>query len=352
MKKSLIALAVLAASGAAMAQSTVTLYGRADVWLGSVKVDTAGTSTRTTKLDNGGATSSRWGMIGAEDLGGGLKANFNLEQGVAVDTGTAANFGRAAWVGLSGGFGAVKLGFGSTAFDDVSGASDAIFDSDLSPMNGADSYGNVPAVFNSVRYTSRPGNTIYYQAPNMGGFSGAISYGLDETTDTTVTPVVHGTSNTSFNLTYGAGPVAAQFAYQIQSTDGAASDIKFTRLGASYNFGVATAKLVYGSVKNQQINLVTLDKGVYLDGASTSEYLLGVDVPVSAAMTVSAAYASSSDNTKAGDTDRSGYAIGAVYNLSKRTALYGGYKSMKYDFTGVTPDTKVSILALGVKHLF
>jgi predicted porin len=355
MKKSLIALAVLAASGAAMAQSTVTLYGLADVWLGSVNVDTGATSTRTTKVDSGGAATSKWGMMGSEDLGGGLKANFKLEQGLWLDTGTPNStsnngFTRQAYVGFSGDFGEVRMGHTTTPFDDVSGALDAVFDSDLSPMNGADSYGNVPAVFTSVRYTARPGNMIYYHAPTMGGFSGAVSYGLNETDSTTV-----GTSNTSLNLTYAAGPLAANFGYQVQKTDGQGSDVKFTRLSGSYNFGVATAKVVLGSVKNASIAVATaLTTGAmsYNDGASTSEYLLGVDVPVSAALTVSAAYADSTDNGKAGDTERSGYSFAALYSLSKRTALYGGYKAMKYDFTGATADVKVNIFALGILHKF
>ena len=67
MKKSLIALAVLAASGAAFAQSNVTLYGIADVWFGSVKTDDGrGTSVSTTKLDSGGVSGSRWGVKGSE----------------------------------------------------------------------------------------------------------------------------------------------------------------------------------------------------------------------------------------------------------------------------------------------
>lgn len=337
-------MAVLAASGAAMAQSSVTMYGVADVWLGSVNVDNGTTSTRTTKLDTGGAASTRWGIMGTEDLGGGLKANFKMEQGVALDTGVAAGFSRQAYVGFSGGFGEVRLGHTTTAFDDVSGASDAVFDSDLSPMNGADAYSNVPAVFNSVRYTSRPTNMIYYKSPTMGGFGGALSYGLDEAP-------TGGTTNTSLNLTYGAGPLAAQFGYQVQSTDGQASDIKFTRLGASYDFGVAKAKMVLGSVKNQAI-VGAVSAGTYMNGADTTEYLVGVDVPVGAALTISAAYAKSDDNVTAGDTTRSGASIGALYSLSKRTSLYGGYKAMKYDFTGATPDTTVSILAVGVLHKF
>ena len=74
MKKSLIALAVLAASGASFAQSTATVYGIADLWIGSN--DTGATSTTT--IGSGGVNGSRWGLKGSEDLGGGLKANFKL----------------------------------------------------------------------------------------------------------------------------------------------------------------------------------------------------------------------------------------------------------------------------------
>src|SRR5450830_1563961 len=173
MKKTLIALAVLAASGAAMAQSTVTVYGIADVY-GRYSTTDKGNgagSLAKSEIGTGGINTSRWGLKGSEDLGGGLKANFKLEQGFLLDTG-AVNvagqaFSRYSYVGLSGGFGEVKLGKTGTAYDDVSGASDAVFDSQLAPMNH---------VFVSTGYNWNPANTIYYQAPTMAGFSGAASY--------------------------------------------------------------------------------------------------------------------------------------------------------------------------------
>ena len=85
MKKSLIALAVLAASGAAMAQSSVSLYGIVDAAYGQVKVTDGVNTAKTTGMFDGGANGigdSRWGLRGSEDLGNGLKANFNLEQGI------------------------------------------------------------------------------------------------------------------------------------------------------------------------------------------------------------------------------------------------------------------------------
>jgi predicted porin len=140
MKKSLVALAALAAVGAASAQSTVTLYGVADVWLGSQKVETrpngnvAFTGVRQNLLNSGGYNGSRFGFRGTEDLGGGLKANFVLEQGITVDDGKMADtkdfrqFNRQAYVGFSGGFGEVRLGRQYTAYDTLRGATNHSFD--------------------------------------------------------------------------------------------------------------------------------------------------------------------------------------------------------------------------------
>lgn len=118
MKKSLIALAVLAASGAAMAQSSVTVYGLADVRVGSFKQSDEVGSLSNTEMRSGGFATSRIGFKGTEDLGGGLKANFQIETSVAIDRPAASTIGdRQAWVGLSGGFGAIELGRSWTPYD-------------------------------------------------------------------------------------------------------------------------------------------------------------------------------------------------------------------------------------------
>lgn len=340
MKKSLVALAVLAASGAAMAQSSVTLYGVADVWVGSVKVDNGTTSTSTTSMISGGVSTSRWGMKGAEDLGGGLKAIFQFEQGVSVDSGAASNFGRQAYVGFSGDFGAVKLGLISSPFDNVQGASDAVFDSDLAPANNPGG-----GVFRTANdYLGKVGNTIGYESPNMSGFAAQISYSLPEKAIQTPTDLAE-TGITSLALTYGAGPLAAQFAYQKEDNNLKNDDLAYTRLGASYNFGVATAKASFGKVSNTG----------NLSGASTSEWQLGADFPVSATTTLSASYASSTDNATTaptkGEVKRSGFGIAAAYGLSKRTTVYGGFKKVTDD-QGSALDTKIDVFAVGVKHTF
>ena len=91
MKKSLIALAVLATTGAAMAQSSVTLNGRVDAALYSLTTGVGAAEVTQTGIGNGGdfgLTGSRWALNGTEDLGGGLKALFLIETGFNADTGT------------------------------------------------------------------------------------------------------------------------------------------------------------------------------------------------------------------------------------------------------------------------
>lgn len=344
MKKSLIALAVLAASGAAMAQSSVTLYGIADLWVGSVKTDNGTTSTSTTSMVSGGVSTSRWGMKGSEDLGGGLKANFQLEASIALDTGAAGSatgFDRQAWVGFSGGFGEVRLGRVPSPFDNVQGASDAVFDSDLAPANNPGG-----GVFRTANgYTSKVTNNIFYKTPTMGGFGAEVSYSLDEKAATAPTSI------TSFNVTYAAGPLAAQLAYQDEDRKDLSADYKFTRLGASYDFGIATAKASYGQVKNATGAVDSA--ATHTAGAKTTEWQLGVDVPMSSALTLSASYAESTDDAIGATTEvkRSGFGFGAAYALSKRTTVYGGLKMATQEQSGFA-DVDTELFAVGIKHTF
>ena len=113
MKKPLVALAVLAASGSAFAQaSSVTLYGRLDGAV--VNVDKANTANQSlTAVGDSTVATSIWGMRGSEDLGGGMRGVFNVEGDVSVTNGAASAAGlfrRGAFVGVSGGFGELTVG--------------------------------------------------------------------------------------------------------------------------------------------------------------------------------------------------------------------------------------------------
>jgi predicted porin len=321
MKKSLIALAVLAASGAAMAQSSVTLYGIADVWVGSVK-DGVGASSLT-KLDSGGFSSSRLGVQGSEDLGGGLSAVFKLEGNLGIDTGTSGGFkfDRQSYVGLSGGFGTVTFGKQWTAMDDVLFNNDYAFDSAF-----FEAYVS-PVLQVHANYAGNPDNTIKY-SNSFGPISGAVSYSLDE--NNAVKEDV-----ASFSVGYADGPVTANFAYEVKN---AAVDEKLTALNGSYDLGVA--KLLAGL-------------GQYKVGASKStDYFLGADVPLSSAMTLSGGYSNSSDNAAAGDGERSGFGVAVNYLLSKRTNVYAGYSKSKAENAAGAKTNEFSLLAVGVRHTF
>lgn len=325
MKKSLIALAVLGSvAGVAQAQSSVTLYGLVDVWLGSQKTGLNASSV--TKLNSGGLNGSRWGVTGAEDLGGGLKAIFKLEQGFDASNGTAtANtaFSRQAYVGLEGGFGTVTFGNVWTAMDDVLGATNSGFDSAFSAS------ANVLAV--QSNYSSNPGNTIKYASPSFGGFSFAGTHSLDEAALTK-------TDITDFAVSYGGGPLVVNFAYQVQNEAVAPDDRKLTFLGASYDLGMVKLMGNVGQVK--------------VATAKTTDVQFGVDVPLSSALTLSAGVARSSDNTVAGDNTRTGFGIGATYALSKRTTTYVGLNTSKEkDAAGVKIDED-RLFAVGIRHTF
>jgi predicted porin len=363
MKKSLIALAVLAASGAAMAQSTVTLYGLVDTWVGSAKFDkgvgvaapsataaAAYAGTTQTLMQSGGVNGSRWGMKGSEDLGGGLKANFDLQAGLSSDTGAAPSalaFHRAAWVGFSGGFGAVKLGRIPTAYYDVEGGFDGVFNSALSA--GAVAFRTASggdASLDKSNYASRFDNSIRYETPVFSGFTGVVQYGFTENKTAAVgaTPAVDAGANYSLSASYAGGPFSAVLALQSEKATGIAIERKNTRLGAAYDFGAAKLKASYG--KGGNVNFV--------NGAEVTEYQIGVDVPVSAALTLSANFANSKDNKTLdiGEGKRTAFGIGAAYSLSKRTFLYGGYVSGKKSGIGSTSDATSSAFAGGVQHRF
>lgn len=337
MKKSLIALAVLGSvAGVAQAQSSVTLYGVVDAYAARVKSGAVGAETSTTVLNSGGLLSSRFGVMGTEDLGGGLKAIFKLEQGFDASNGTAnANtaFDRQSWVGLEGGFGTVQFGNVWSAFDDVFYIGNSVFDSFVFSPGAAGFSLNGGPVLSVYNYTDKPRNAIRYTTPSFGGFSAAVSHGLDENAATK-------TDQTDFNVQYASGPLTVAFAYQLRRDSGAITagdDQKFAYLDAAYDLGPVVLK---GGIGQTREVLAT----------KTNDYQFGVDFPLSSALTLSAGYAGSKDKDGT-DTKRQGLAVGATYTLSKRTLVYTALNSSKRKAAGTTSH-KYSFIGAGLQHKF
>lgn len=318
MKKSLLALAVLAASGAAMAQSSVTLYGVADTGV----TYTSGKENVYGLTHLGGNTNSRLGFRGVEDLGGGLKATFQLEAGVGIDdgtdyfTGSGMAFRRISKLGLEGGFGAVSLGRELTASYMAVSRYDVFGDTGI---GGSLAWKN--------GYDARTQNAISYYTPTISGFRAGINYGFGEQVKARDSRYV------GVGLAYDNGPISVGFGYDRQNNVPSAAakalfdttvaqDLSTWQLGGSYNFGVAKAAALYKETKYKDI------PGSDAPTAKLKTFGLGVTAPVGAGE-VRASY-NHHRLTGLGDTVKADqFSLGYVHNMSKRTALYGTYAYIK-----------------------
>ena len=316
MKKSLIALAVLAASGAAMAQSSVTLFGIVDTAVGYVdNVNAAGDSVY--GLTTSGNATSRLGFRGVEDLGGGLKAGFWLEGEIFGDDGNANgfNFQRRSTVSLMGGFGEVRMGreltpsysktssydlFGQTGIGQFMGWTDWASNSDFGTA--------VPtADANNVRAS----NMISYFTPNFGGLTAGLGYGFDEQTTGKAGRYVGG------YVAYDNGPLSLAASYDQRDllvnglvAGSAVLDRDTFTLGGSYNLNVVKLNAIVQQSKYKALG----------ESEKVNAYALGVSAPVGAGE-VKLQYALY-DN-KIIESKAHHISLGYVHNLSKRTAVYG-----------------------------
>ncbi|HEY8878379.1 MAG TPA: porin [Roseateles sp.] len=311
MKKALIALAVLGLTGgAAVAQSSVTLFGVLDADIKYVK--TGGLTVK--KLDSSGLNTSRIGVRGTEDLGGGLKAGFWLESQVDTDTGVAgggnAFWGRRATVSLAGDFGEVRLGRNKTV------SRLHVEDFDPSAFTGLGSVSVVYSNLGSGNGTSfgRADNLVSYSLPNnLGGFYGGVDVSAGEGVDTN--------KGQSVRLGYKQGPLHVSGAYASTSNVGDSSKFKLASIGAAYDFGVIRPSFSYTENKylsrKQQIWTASATAplgqgqlwGSYTSAKTTGETgFATVGTPKL-------------------------FALGYIYNLSKRTALYTTFAQLKNDGT-------------------
>ena len=309
MKKSLIALAVLAASGAAMAQSSVTLFGIADVGVGYVK-NSGGNDVY--GLSNGGLATSRLGFRGVEDLGGGLKAGFWLEGGLAIDDGTAAgfNFKRRSTISLMGNFGEVRLGR-----DLVAGYKTSGYD-----MFGQVGVGQFLGWNNNLLGATgdadgvRASNLIGFHSNNIAGFKGGIQYGFGENTADNKLDRYFGAY-----LGFDNGPLSVTIAGDRNNFTGSLpvvvgvteTDRTQLSLGASYDLGMLKLSGLVQRVEFEPVGSAVDRK--------FDNWLLGASAPVGPG-TIKAQYASY--DLKGSDNDAQQLSVGYQYDLSKRTAVY------------------------------
>jgi predicted porin len=245
-------------------------------------------------MGTGGNAGSEIRFGGSEDLGNGLKANFNQAILNNHNSGSAIGQGYQAHVGLSGDFGSVQIGKMFSPLALATWGNDA--------MGGAAISSNLA---NAPSATVLPSNTITYTSPSIAGITLALQ-GDGETT-----------KHSGYSLTYATGAFSASYASHTIGSGKPANG-----LGANYDFGMAK---VFVSSLTQS--------------GQTDISGIGISVPLGAATVV----ASSSSQSK-----KSAYELVAKYNLSKRTQVY--FQNVVTD-AGATA-ASVSTNAVGISHAF
>jgi predicted porin len=344
----------LAATGA-FAQSSVQIDGVMDAGLQSIDYK----GTRVNGIANNGSSTSQINFRGTEDLGGGLKANFRVEtdwntvsnkgnSGNVTNGAAASTFGNGELrVGLSGKFGAIDMGAVNynTLGTYLTGQ----------PFGTAIGSGFRSIYVNDAQATSqvRSDNSVKYVSPSFSGLNASLYYAGKQTkatsTDFSTTFGAYDMQGTTeLGVNYANGPLAASFSslkQDYKQVGTGTTDSKINTLGANYAFGAAKLFGLYQTNKKSD-NSVN-NKTFTISGT----YTMGSVVLM----------AQAGQLKNVADKKSKLFALGADYNLSKRTAVYARYESVD-DNAGIAPnpatvvgttgETARTRTAIGVRHAF
>jgi len=410
MKKSLVALAALAATSA-FAQSTVTLSGTFDLSLQNAKNDA---TSATTMLKNGMA-SSRIQFAGTEDMGQGMKANFTCDTDLSpagglgyntatintagdsasstAATATASLCNRTGLVGVAGGFGRIDLGGDYTPSFRVMGIADpfgtngvanwgnlafqiakgGLVDADVSstfeasaaagtggvslstPMHAtstsASAGGAIGATTVSSVNTTRANNTVTYTSPTFNGVHVAVMYIVDGVAGNATTGKL-GAGN-SVRVRYDAGPLSLAVGAQKVKHALTYGNAQVETVGDittsifAASYDLGMAKVSFGW-KTQK-----------LQGLKGTDSIVGLWVPMGAG-TIRASFAQKAVDTADGTGEFGGKQVGLgyAYALSKRTDAYAHYARVtndtnaQYGILTPTAGRSANAYQVGVRHAF
>jgi predicted porin len=369
MKKALVSFAALAAAGVASGQTSVTLFGVVDATVTHIRttssfvgipgapglnfIGAADVHQSQWSLNSSGYNASRFGFRGEEDLGGGLAVAFWLEAYMTNDDGRIVAFERRSTVSLLSGLGEVRLGrdyvptfWNDTVFDPF--GTNGVGANQIYQMNngpsGTNFGGTNRGLFgndNAIRASNSVG---YFLPSNLRGFYGQAMYAFNEATKYdpgATTPAVADSQRTGRyvggRFGYANGPLDVAVSDGESTTgdnyyQGITTKVKIANMGASYDFGVVK---IFGEIsrtrnKNEYVFPPLIGTGDFKgDG-----YLIGATAPVGVGLIrvayshVKLSYTSPPTgaiailSAAAPDPSAGKFAIGYVYNLSLRTALY------------------------------
>ncbi|HYS68193.1 MAG TPA: porin [Paraburkholderia sp.] len=389
---STLSLALLSATGAAHAQSSVTLYGLIDesIQFAHNTVDASGKNSNQVSMAGGNLQGNRWGLKGTEDLGGGLKAIFQLENGFDINTGKLGQggkmFGRQAYVGVThDAYGTLTLG---RQYDPVVDlvqplTADNYFGSTFTTPGDVDNNDNSSRTNNAIKYTSPVWGGFQFEGMYaLGGVAGQTGSGQTwsgaATFATGPFSVAAGyfradNGNTLASRTAGTPPTAGwngstsdgTFDNQVNGAYAAAKSIGIASVAVQYVAGPFTANLRYSNAQykpDANSGFGSTEKynvgGAYLGYQATPAMLVGVGYIY----------------TKASGDSSATYhqvSLGGDYNLSKRTDIYlvGAYQHASgeqrasngalvnagaaigsYGYNSATSSQE--IVSLGIRHKF
>jgi predicted porin len=364
MKKLLIATAAMAVVAGAQAQSSVTVYGVVDVNVTSTDVaGSAAGNNGSTTLGNNALATSRLGFKGTEDLGGGLKAEFQLEGALTPTTGTLGTtsttgngsenvsssvlFNRESWVGLSSSLGSIRVGrsdiTGTQGLDSTVGQAGNL--SDASGNLGADTAG-------VIRYTTPTWNGLTVQ---VGYINGSTPTSAESSTvDASVGEATSGQMK-SIYAQYESGKLGVYAGQTTNRTSITAGDFgqKETTYGAKYDFGVVAVG-AYQQTKDAStttINGTNGDIKQTIVSASAPVAFLGSGVKAHAVYakidSEKAARTALLSGDKVADSKKTTFALTKA--LSKRTTAYAAFIDTQYE---TTDNADAKTYAVGVSHSF
>ncbi|WP_284335892.1 porin [Comamonas sp. NoAH] len=340
-KTTRLMLAVLAVCGtsAALAQSSVTLYGRVNTTVEHQKI---GGDTRAAMESN----SSYLGFRGVEDLGNGLKAGFQLEGNFGSDDGSGFDFKRHSEINLSGSFGAIRMGkFNVGSY---------LATADYISMHNHDTGTSADALY---AYVFPEGNQLAYRSPDFGGLTAEFNYGFGEKADrSTSMPGTTALSATGEHkgafdaaLNYNNGPLGLGLGYTQAKTE-SALDVKEQQLGLRASYAIQNLTLgAYYQYYKVDANSFDTKRHAYRLAAM---YTVGAS-EFHANVGRAQSYKGDLDGSKTSATQ---WTLGYNYNLSKRTKVYGYFTKINngndasYGVSNAGDDFRS--VAVGVRHLF
>jgi len=396
MKKSLFALAAVGAfAGAAQAQSSVSVYGIMDGSYTASEVNstnTTGTKTtyqqRNTVNGDGALSTSRLGFRGVEDLGGGMKANFNLEYDlVNIGTGgqgntnsaaetsagtssTANGFGaRLSFIGIEGGFGQFRIGrqesnIHATIASNLAGGANNVLGSLYSSGDGGSTMTTLgPSVRPHAVYVNQ---ALTFISPTFAGATITVQTSKNAYSASSSTPSA-GASQSGASIAYtGVKNLRLDAGMIVENVvEANVRNVKRTTkaIGGNYDFGIAQVFALHTQNKFENLNT-----NETLSDTKLTE--VGVKAPVTKVIGVWGNYFTGNRNNSLGTSttmaqatgntaalataDIKGFQLGTTYAFSKRTTAYGIYGTQQLDGKSAASGAKLdgTMYAVGLRHTF